>query len=334
MLYSDTVSKKIGNLRVPLYVVWSLTYRCNQRCLYCQIWKTKRQELNTRDVFRIIDELSSLGTKAICFSGGEPLLRDDLGIIINHALKAGIACIDINSNGSLVKERIGDIKDIRLLCLSLDGPQRVHDRIRGKGAYRKVVEAARIAKKYKITVYFRTVLTKYNLAYTQAVLNLADTMNIKVIFQPVTTSIYGTCHSHDLSASQDDIRDTVRGLLSEKKKGASAISSPQEVLDYLIKWPKTKRIHCISERMFFHLGPDGKFYPCAWEKDLKTIDRVDALKLGVLRAIKELPESDCNGCNNTSSLEFIYRLSGLMNTHDNGRRKGCLKGDRNITCCD
>ncbi len=108
-------------------------------------------------------------------------------------------------------------------------------------------------------------------------------------------------------------------MVIPQKKGADAINSPQEVLKYLIQWPKTKKVHCISERMFFHLGPDGKFYPCAWERDLKAIKRTDALKLGVLRAIKELHESNCSGCNNTSSLEFIYRLSRLMKAHDNDR---------------
>jgi len=270
------------------------------------------RELNTKNTFSILDELSSLGTRAICFSGGEPLLRNDLGKIIDYAHKKNISYIDINSNGALVKEKIEEIKGIRTLCLTLDGPEEIHDRLRGEGTYRKVLEAAHIAKKNKIIVYFRTVLTKLNLKYIDNILNLAEKMDITVIFQPVTLSTYGTSRHHNLVASDNELREAIRGLLLRKEKGNVAINSPVEVLRHLIQWPKTKRIHCISEKMFFHLGPDGKFYPCAWGRDLKTIERRDAFKLGVWRALKELPLSNCRGCNNTSSLEFIYRLSPLL----------------------
>lgn len=311
-MYSSIVSEKLGNLRVPLYVAWSLTYRCNQRCLYCEVWKIKARELNTKNIFSIIDKLSSLGTRVICFSGGEPLLRNDLGKIIDYAHKKNISYIDINSNGALVKERIEEIKGIRMLCLTLDGPQKIHDRLRGEGSYRKVLEAAHIAKKNKIKVYFRTVLTKLNLKYIDNILNLAKKINITVIFQPVTLSTYGTNRHHNLVASNSELRKAIRGLLSRKENGNAAINSPAEVLRYFIHWPKTKKIQCISERLFFHLGPDGKFYPCGWECDLRTIEKKDAFKLGVWRALRELPLCTCRGCKNTSSLEFFYRLSHLL----------------------
>ncbi|MFA6358390.1 MAG: radical SAM protein [Candidatus Omnitrophota bacterium] len=312
MLYSSIAKDKIGNLRVPLYVVWSLTYRCNQRCLYCGIWKSKIRELSTKNVFSILDQLSSLGTKVICFSGGEPLLRDDLGKIIEYAHKKSIPHIDINSNGALVEKKIKEINSIRMLCLTFDGPEAMHDRFRGKGSYQKVLQAVEAAKKNKIAVYFRTVLTKFNLKYIEEILALANKLKVKVIFQPVTLTTYGTNCQHDLVAPDKQLREALGGLLLEKEKGNAAINSPEEVLKYLIRWPKTKRVHCLSEKTLFHLGPDGKFFPCGWGRDLKTIARKDACKLGVWRALKELPANNCRGCNNTSSLEFISRLAPLL----------------------
>ena len=65
----------------PLTVGWSLTNRCNHECKYCGIPNVKSNELTTEQIFSIIDELSELGTKIIQFTGGEPLLRDDIGKI-------------------------------------------------------------------------------------------------------------------------------------------------------------------------------------------------------------------------------------------------------------
>ncbi|MFC1658041.1 radical SAM protein [Candidatus Omnitrophota bacterium] len=319
ILHSNIIAEKLGRLRIPLYVVWGLTYRCNLRCLYCGIWRTRRRELKTESILSIIDGLSQLGTKAICFSGGEPLLRNDLGKIIAYAHEKNIPCIDINSNGTLVKQRIASIKNIRLLCLTLDGPEEIHNRMRGRGTYKQVLEAAQIARKNKIRVYFRTVLTKLNLEYIDDVLNLANKMSIKVIFQPVRLLNYGTAYRHNLSATSNELRKAFKKLLLEKRKQNQAVNSPEEVLEYLIKWPRTKQIHCVSEKVFFHLGPDGKFFPCAWKRNLKTLEKTDALKLGVSRAIKKLPQYDCQRCNNTSSLEFLHRLYSLLENEFDSR---------------
>ena len=50
----------------------------------------------------------------------------------------------INSNGSLLKEKIEDIRKLDSLTLSLDGPEEIQDKLRGKCSYKKTIRAVEI----------------------------------------------------------------------------------------------------------------------------------------------------------------------------------------------
>ena len=105
-------------------VSWSLTFLCNQRCSYCDVWKYRKEELDLPQVEKIIDELSCLGTKWISFTGGEPLLRSDLESIIAYAKSKNIY-VSVSTNGVLVPEKINILKLADKVKLILDGPEDV-----------------------------------------------------------------------------------------------------------------------------------------------------------------------------------------------------------------
>jgi len=66
-----------------------ITGRCNLRCIYCYNSKFNteekiREEMNTEDIKRLIDEASKMGCNKFTFSGGEPFLRKDIFEIIEY----------------------------------------------------------------------------------------------------------------------------------------------------------------------------------------------------------------------------------------------------------
>jgi len=257
----------------------------------------RRWELSTDDALFIINELASMGTILICLSGGEPLLRNDIGKITSFIRKKNIS-FDISSNGYLIKKKISQIEGVRVLCLSLDGPEKLHDQIRGrKGAYKNVLEAAQAAKKRNIPVYFRTVLSRMNLDEIDHVLNIAANLKIKVIFQPATQNLYGTDNKNPVASFTKKYREAIDKLIAEKVSGNEYIYNPIPLLKYNRRWPEISRINCISEKVFFHIGPDGVVYPCIWNRNLKTLQGRDCLKLGIKEAISSLPKASlCDGC--------------------------------------
>ena len=102
-LFQARVYKK----KTPLIVSWALTARCNLRCKHCNAWNLEAEELETGQILRLVEELSRMGTCKIQFTGGESLLRDDIGQILD--------CCKI---GRLGRERVSEgPSESRLVCL-------------------------------------------------------------------------------------------------------------------------------------------------------------------------------------------------------------------------
>lgn len=100
----------------PHVVAWNLTRRCNLECAHCYIAagpsETATGELSTGDVRRIADEIFALNPSPFfILSGGEPLLREDLCEIAEHAAGRG-ATVVVGTNGTLLTDaRILALKD-------------------------------------------------------------------------------------------------------------------------------------------------------------------------------------------------------------------------------
>jgi len=119
---SKLLKAKIFRTRSPLAVSWAVTYICNYSCHYCQRWDQKRNLLSAEEGKGIIDKLHRLGLARINFTGGEPLIRQEIGEWIDHAKQKSIK-VAINSNGHFVPQLINRIKNCDLLNLSLEGPE-------------------------------------------------------------------------------------------------------------------------------------------------------------------------------------------------------------------
>jgi len=121
----------------PEHVYFSLTNRCNLRCSMCEISKhpsLPETELSTAKIKEIIRQIKDLSIGHIIFSGGEPLLRDDLVELVEFAVGNDIGMVDIITNGVLLKENI--IKNLirsglNHITISLDGIGQVNNKIRG-----------------------------------------------------------------------------------------------------------------------------------------------------------------------------------------------------------
>ncbi|MFA6358393.1 MAG: radical SAM protein [Candidatus Omnitrophota bacterium] len=302
------IQDNLENSKIPLLISWAVTHRCTQRCRYCKIWKLPCSELNTKQAFSIIDQLSELGTILICFSGGEPLVREDIGDILGYTYKKKIT-FDISSNGFLVKQRIKQIKNARLIVLSLDGPQVIHDKIRGEGSYLEVIEAAALLRKQNIPVYFRTVLSKMNLGSLDDILKLSRRMGIQIMFQPATSTYYGSSRQNQFAPVVQDYRKVIDRLIMKKENGEQCIHNSLKVLKYLRRWPLAASIPCVSGRVFFHIFPDGRISGCIWGKNPKHIKAKSGLVLGIEKAIASIPIDKCAGCWDAAACNFNFTFS-------------------------
>ncbi len=89
-------------------------------------------DLTTREAMDMIDDLVAIKSSMLVFSGGEPLLRDDIYELNVYAVKLGLS-----TNSTLIaKETAKEIKEAGFahVGVSLDGTEDVHDSFRGGGA--------------------------------------------------------------------------------------------------------------------------------------------------------------------------------------------------------
>jgi MoaA/NifB/PqqE/SkfB family radical SAM enzyme len=139
----------------PEHVYFSLTNRCNLRCEMCDISRVssrKEDELTTEEVKKIILQIKDLGVRHLIFSGGEPLLRDDLLEVIGYAISSGIKMVDIITNGTLLNEEaVGKLGRAGLnhITVSLDGLKEVNNSIRGEGSFEKSERGIDFLNSYK-----------------------------------------------------------------------------------------------------------------------------------------------------------------------------------------
>ncbi|APR79800.1 Molybdenum cofactor biosynthesis protein MoaA [Minicystis rosea] len=77
-----------------------LGYDCNLACTYCTITdEMRRRALPAERVAREIDRAASRGYKDVAFTGGEPTIRSDLGVLVKHARRRGFEHVKVASNG-------------------------------------------------------------------------------------------------------------------------------------------------------------------------------------------------------------------------------------------
>lgn len=141
--------------RIPVVIVWNVTNRCNLDCLHCHQASTQslqEKELTTNEAFQVVDHLSDVGLSILTFSGGEPLVRNDIYDIIQRATDSGIYCT-IASNGILMKpETVKKLSKcgIKRVEIGLDGVNpKTHDFLRNKkGSFSATVKGIKNCVKY------------------------------------------------------------------------------------------------------------------------------------------------------------------------------------------
>ncbi|HEX2046204.1 MAG TPA: radical SAM protein [Acidimicrobiales bacterium] len=110
---------------------------CNLTCIHCSYASTPDKgepSLPGGVIHRLLDEAADLGTRAVHWSGGEPLIRRDLDELVAHGSSLGLG-MRVLSNGILLSpERLARLWDagLRKIFVSLDGLEASHDHHRGR----------------------------------------------------------------------------------------------------------------------------------------------------------------------------------------------------------
>lgn len=166
-------------------VVWNCTRTCNLRCKHCYADSDNNKyerELTTYEGKKLIEDLHHFNVPVILFSGGEPLIREDILDLVDYARRYNIRST-ISTNGTLIdKEMARKLKERKVgyVGISLDGIGKRHDDFRGsKGAFDSALQGIRNCQEAHQKVGLRFTINSNNYDELKEIFYLVKEEKIK-----------------------------------------------------------------------------------------------------------------------------------------------------------
>ncbi|GAB7024316.1 12,18-didecarboxysiroheme deacetylase [Salidesulfovibrio brasiliensis] len=213
-------------------VVWNMTQRCNLKCVHCYAHAVDpsdhKDPIDTDQAKAIIDDLAQYGAPVMLFSGGEPLVREDLPELASYATSKGMRAV-ISTNGTLItKKKARELKEVGLsyVGISLDGAEEVHDKFRGvKGSYKQALKGVENCQEEGLKVGLRFTINKRNAPEVPHLFRLLEDMEVpRICFYHLVYSGRGSeLIKEDLNHQEtrdivDLIMDETRALFDKGKE--------------------------------------------------------------------------------------------------------------------
>lgn len=132
----------------PVLCNYYVTYRCNARCSFCDIWEKPSPYIKPEEVAQNLRDLKKMGVRIIDFTGGEPLLHQQIDQFLQMARNLGFVTT-LTTNCLLYPKFAERLRGkVDMLHFSLDASEKeAHDKGRGVACFDFVLESIKIAKK-------------------------------------------------------------------------------------------------------------------------------------------------------------------------------------------
>ncbi len=163
------------------HISWNTTKKCNLYCKHCYRESgpdKMKDELSTEEGKKLLADIVKAGMTTIVFSGGEPMLREDIFDLIGYAKAIGMTCL-MGSNATLIKaDRAQLLKDKGLdaIAISIDSlkPDQ-HNRFRGGArAFEEAVEGAKNCIEAGIRLQLNCTITRENMDEIEEIADYAN----------------------------------------------------------------------------------------------------------------------------------------------------------------
>lgn len=332
LLTAGILKGRIFNKNIPLVVGLHVTNRCNFNCVYCYgvYYDNKKGDFTTNDILKLVDELSDMGTRYITLTGGEPLLRDDIEIIIDRIKEENILC-SMNTNGSLIGKKINIVKKLDSITISLDGAEKAtNDKNRGGNTFVKIMEGIRLLKSNKIPFDSVTVVTKNNFRSLRNILELAQNEGFMAEFNLVQDPNSEINNTAKYQLPTEEVKEVLRQLIQFKKEGYPVLYANSS-RKYALNWPfdyNCKILYgkipknfeyppCYMGKFICHVESNGLVYPCG--QLINNFPALDFRDVGFKKAWENvLNKRKCitcySLCHNEQNLFYHLHPNVIINT--------------------
>jgi MoaA/NifB/PqqE/SkfB family radical SAM enzyme len=261
--------------------------------------------MTTSQVKGLLDELHGLGTRKVGFTGGEPLLREDIFDLIAHAHRRGMI-IHLVTNASLLdRSNIRGLKPIETLFVSYEGPAESTGFLR-PGAAEDVLDKIALARTQGINVCAMTTIVRQTIPQLQFIMDRSKKHGFPVVFSLLHRHVCAAPDLSELEPSAAEVASAIRTIIRSKRKGYQVANS-YSYLRFALQWPSVKMPACYAGKLYVVIDANGDVYPC-WPA-MGAARPMNVIMDGVSRAIAQTRVPACGGCNFSCHQELNFLLS-------------------------
>lgn len=258
----------------PLWLLAELTYRCPLQCPYCSNpteMAAYENELDTDTWCRVMAEARQMGAAQLGFSGGEPLLRQDLETLIAEGRRLGYYTNLITSSLGMNEERVAAFREAGLDHIQISfqaGSEELNNILAGSGkAFAQKMAMAREVKRQGYPMVLNFVLHRHNIDQLEQMLELSLELQADYV-ELANTQYYGWAlqNREQLLPSREQLQQAELLVQRFRKKAGEKVKIIFVVPDYYETRPKA----CMNGwgSVFLTITPDGMALPCHSAREL------------------------------------------------------------------
>lgn len=257
-------------LSAPITAGIEVTHACNMNCPHCAFAGGHKypDELTTEEIMRLYDEWADMKVFKVIISGGEPFMREDMIDILNYGDEVGLQQFVLTNASLITEENLPEIPKSIKYGVSLDGFEENHDRIRGKGSFKKTMQ---------VLEAFLEEGRKFGINFTLSQINKGDAENlisywlnrgVKMSLDPVLPFGRSSEHRKELWLTEEDAQDFVRirqlKIRRVKTRDREIYGGPHPLhVDDMAELFHRAFLACEGARTDVWVRFDGNVYPCA-----------------------------------------------------------------------
>jgi len=242
-----------------------VTKRCNARCFFCDYWKEPPQK-ELADYGPIVKHFDPL---VVTFSGGEPLLREDIADVVGgvRAADPGVYLAMVTNGSLLTAARAAELRRAGLdqLSISLDYDSDRHDKVRHlPGLYERIVDMLPGLKAVGFdSLSLNTVIKDDNLESIPALLDMAVREGLQLGFSAYCALKTGNGRPMVSPENLKRLHEVV-ALIKEYKRRHAITRTSDYYLDNVARYFDSGRIPgCRAGQSWVQITPGGEVKPCS-----------------------------------------------------------------------
>jgi len=225
-----------------------------------------KDDMSTQEVFNLLDEAYDQGIRGYYLFGGEPLIRKDIGKVIDYAKNKGFVTT-MNTNASLLAAKACELHNLDFIFASLDYFNDYHDFIRRrKGSFNEVIAGIkRLREVTDAKVTLVTTISTLNLDAIEPMAKLAHSLRAGISYNAVEPTVKSSFEEgrtetpvHDYGLSNQQLKTFYESLLRLKLQGYPLM----ETRHVLKHFTQNKPWICQFPKMFVYVSADKKIFSC------------------------------------------------------------------------